>query len=612
MYLCVAAGIVTPAVRILVVVKTPTSNNKPSSKTTYLRLLRYLKPYRKQFAITIGAMILLGLSEAGIPALSKPLLDGGFVAKDMDSLKVTLGLLILLFFSRGLLMLLSKGMMGWISGKIVLDLRTNLFDLLCHLPTHYYDKYSSGSIMSKVTNNVTMVTSAATSTVMTLIKDSVMVVVLLSYALYLNWKLTLSIFIIFPPIFLVAKAFSKRVRRFSHVNMHSLGEMTHILQESIKGHKIVKIHDGRKYEKQRFFQVANRIRQYQQKALLAGAGNTATVELIAAISVSVVIVLSTLYAIQEQQSIGHLFAFYIALGLTLAPAKRLASVMQPLQKGLAAAESIFDLMDVEREKDQGEYELTSVKGDIRFHNVSFSYPGADKQVLKNINLEMKKGMNIALVGHSGSGKTTIANLIPRFYDIEQGSITLDGKDLRDIKLKSLREQIAIVSQDIVLFNDTVLANITYGLSPLPTMERIEEAIKLANAEEFISLLAEGVNTQLGEDGATLSGGQRQRLAIARAFLKDTPLLILDEATSALDTKTEELIEESLVRLKNSKTTITIAHRLSTIINADVIYVMRNGEINSIGTHTELLEKSELYRQLYQTGNLESSANSPEK
>lgn len=589
--------------------KTP--DGKPSSKETYLRLLRYLKPYRKQFAITIGAMILLGLSEAGIPALSKPLLDGGFVEKDIDSLKVTLGLLILLFFSRGILLLLSKGMMGWISGKIVLDLRNSLFDLLLHLPTHYYDKYSSGSIMSKITNNVTMVTSAATGTIMTLIKDSVMVVVLLGYALYLNWKLTLTIFIIFPPIILVAKAFSKRVRRFSHVNMHSLGKMTHILQESIKGQKIVKIHDGRGYEQQRFFQVANRIRQYQQKALLAGAGNTAAVEMIAAVSVSVVIVLSTLYAIQEQQSIGHLFAFYIALGLTLAPAKRLASAMQPLQKGLAAAESVFELLDEEKEKDLGTHELTGVNSDIMFHNVSFSYPDSDKQVLKNINLTLKKGMNIALVGHSGSGKTTIANLIPRFYDIDQGSITLDGMDLRDIKLKSLREQIAIVSQDIVLFNDSVVANISYGMSPHPTMEQVEEAIKLANADEFISLLHEGVDTQLGEDGATLSGGQRQRLAIARAFLKDTPLLILDEATSALDTKTEELIDESLTRLKSSKTTITIAHRLSTIINADVIYVMKNGEIDSIGTHTELLEKSALYNQLYQTGDLQSAANAPD-
>jgi len=579
--------------------KTP--HNKPSSKETYLRLLRYLKPYQKQFAIAIGAMILLGLSEAGIPALSKPLLDGGFVAKDIDSLKVTLGLLLLLFFSRGILLLLSRGMMGWISGKIVLDLRNGLFDLLLHLPTPYYDKYSSGSIMSKITNNVTMVTSAATGTIMTLIKDSVMVVVLIGYALYLNWKLTLTIFIIFPPIILVAKAFSNRVRRFSHVNMRSLGEMTHILQESIKGHKVVKIHDGREYEQQRFFQVANRIRQYQQKTLLAGAGNTAVVEMIAAVSVSVVIVLSTLYAIQEQQSIGNLFAFYIALGLTLAPAKRLASAMQPLQKGLAAAESVFELLDEEKEKDLGTHELAGVHSNIIFHDVSFSYPDTDKQVLKNINLELKKGMNIALVGHSGSGKTTIANLIPRFYDIDQGSITLDGMDLRDIKLKSLRRQIAIVSQDIVLFNDSVLANITYGMSPHPTMERIEEAIKLANADEFISKLPEGIHTQLGEDGATLSGGQRQRLAIARAFLKNTPLLILDEATSALDTKTEELIEESLTRLKSSKTTITIAHRLSTIINADVIYVMKDGEIDSIGSHAELLEKSILYRELYQTG-----------
>lgn len=582
-----------------------TSADKPSSKETYLRLLRYIKPYLKQFIITIAAMILLGLSEAGVPALVKPLLDGGFVEKDIESLKMTLALLILLFVARGIFLLLSKGMLGWISGKIVLDIRTSMFDLLLHLPTRYYDAHASGTVMSKITYNVTMVTSAATNTIMTLIRDSVTIIVLLAYALYLNWKLTLAIFIIIPPMILVAKAFSARVRRFSHANQDSIGKMTHILQESIKGQKIVKIHNGREYEKQRFQKVANRIRQYQQKVVLAGAGNTAVVEMITAVSVSGVIILSTLYAIQEQQTIGHLLAFYTALGLTLSPAKRLASILQPLQKGIAAAESIFELLDEEKEKDQGTQELPSVNGDIVFHNVSFSYPGAAKPALKNIDLNLKRGMNIALVGHSGSGKSTIANLIPRFYDIDQGSITLDGMDLRDIKLQSLREQIAIVSQDIILFNDSVLANITYGMSPPPTMERIREAIKLANAKEFISQLSDGVYTQLGEDGTTLSGGQRQRLAIVRAFLKNSPLLILDEATSALDTKTEELIEESLARLKSSKTTITIAHRLSTIINADVIYVMNNGEIDSMGTHAELLEKSILYRQLYQTGKQEA-------
>ncbi|MEN8212727.1 MAG: lipid A export permease/ATP-binding protein MsbA [Pseudomonadota bacterium] len=591
--------------------ETATPENRPGSKETYLRLLGYIKPYRKQFAITIGAMILLGLSEAGVPVLIKPLLDGGFVEKDIDSLKVTLTLLILLFVVRGIFLMLSKGMMGWISGKIVLDIRSSMFDRLLHLPTRYYDAHASGALMSKVTYNVTMVTAAATSTIMTLIRDTVTVIVLLAYALYLNWKLTLTIFIIIPPMILVAKAFSKRVRRFSHANQDSIGEMTHILQESIKGHKVVKIHDGLAYEKGRFHKVANRIRQFQQKVVLAGAGNTAVVEMITAVSVSGVIILSTLYAIQEQQTIGHLLAFYTALGLTLSPAKRLASALQPLQKGLAAAESIFELLDEERERDRGTHELTRVNGDIIFHNVSFSYPDASKQVLKNINLNLEKGMNIALVGHSGSGKSTIANLIPRFYEIDQGSITLDGMDLRDITLKSLRAQIAYVSQDIVLFNDSVLANITYGLSPAPDMENIREAVKLANADEFVNLLPNGLDTQLGEDGATLSGGQRQRLAIVRAFLKDSPLLILDEATSALDTKTEELIEESLTRLKSSRTTITIAHRLSTIINADRIYVMQDGEINATGTHTELLQSSPLYRQLYQSGKPDASSFNPD-
>lgn len=585
--------------------ESPQPASKPGSKETYLRLLSYLRPYLKQFSMTIGAMMLLGLSEAGIPALVKPILDGGFVEKDIDSLKISLALLVLLFLVRGIFLLLSKGMLGWISGKIVLDLRNGMFDLLLHLPTSYYDKHSSGSVMSKVTYNVTMVTAAATETIMTLVKDSVTVIVLLAYALYLNWQLTLSIFIIFPPIILIAKAFSRRVRRFSHANQDSIGEMTHVLQESIKGHKVVKIHNGRSYEQQRFHRIANRIRQFQQKVILAGAGNTAVVEMITAISVSGIIVLSTLYAIKEQQSVGHLLAFFTALGLTLSPAKRLASALQPLQKGLAAAESIFELLDQERERDTGSRVLHEVRGHIAFHDVSFSYPGAEQPALNHINLSLERGTNIALVGHSGSGKTTIANLIPRFYDIEQGSITLDGIDLRDIRLTSLRRHIAYVSQDIVLFNDTVLANITYGMTPQPSMEKIEEAVRLANAEEFVAQLPAGINTQLGEDGATLSGGQRQRLAIVRAFLKDAPLLILDEATSALDTKTEELIDESLGKLKSSKTTITIAHRLSTIINADLIYVMNDGEILDSGTHEELLEKSAIYRQLYQTGNFAS-------
>lgn len=585
--------------------ESPQPASKPGSKETYLRLLSYLRPYLKQFSMTIGAMMLLGLSEAGIPALVKPILDGGFVEKDIDSLKISLALLVLLFLVRGIFLLLSKGMLGWISGKIVLDLRNGMFDLLLHLPTSYYDKHSSGSVMSKVTYNVTMVTAAATETIMTLVKDSVTVIVLLAYALYLNWQLTLSIFIIFPPIILIAKAFSRRVRRFSHANQDSIGEMTHVLQESIKGHKVVKIHNGRSYEQQRFHRIANRIRQFQQKVILAGAGNTAVVEMITAISVSGIIVLSTLYAIKEQQSVGHLLAFFTALGLTLSPAKRLASALQPLQKGLAAAESIFELLDQERERDTGSRVLDEVRGHIAFHDVSFSYPGAEQPALNHINLSLERGTNIALVGHSGSGKTTIANLIPRFYDIEQGSITLDGIDLRDIRLTSLRRHIAYVSQDIVLFNDTVLANITYGMTPQPSMEKIEEAVRLANAEEFVAQLPAGINTQLGEDGATLSGGQRQRLAIVRAFLKDAPLLILDEATSALDTKTEELIDESLGKLKSSKTTITIAHRLSTIINADLIYVMNDGEILDSGTHEELLEKSAIYRQLYQTGNFAS-------
>jgi len=570
----------------------------PSSWQTYKRLLGYVKPYRAVFIAGILSMILLGLSDSAIPVLLKPLMDGGFVDKDMDSLRQTLVFLILLFLARGIFSVSSTGMITWVAGKVVLDIRKQMFGKILSLPTTYYDNTPTGSTVSKVTYNVTEVTSAATQTITTLIRDSVTVIGLLAVALYLNWRMAFLIFIIIPLVSFIAKRFAARIRSFSHKTQNTMGDMTHVLEETIKGHKVVKTFNGREYEQGRFTSVANRLRQIQYKVILAGASNTAVIEMVTAMMVSGVIFWGTVQAIELNHTPGHLIAFFAALGLMMSPAKRLASAVQPIQRGLAAAESIFSLLDHEEERDTGRLIASKLKGDIRFEQVSFTYPGTEKQVLDNINLHIEQGKTFALVGHSGSGKSTIANLIPRFYDPQQGDILIDDQSTAGFTLDSLRQNIAIVSQDVVLFNDTVRANIAYGMGDRLTDETIEQAARNAHAQDFIERLPNGMDTIIGEDGVSLSGGQKQRLAIARAFLKDAPILILDEATSALDSVSEQQIYLALESLTKNRTTIMIAHRLSSMRNADTIVVMDQGRIIDSGSHQEIYSSCPLYRELY--------------
>ena len=573
-------------------------NQTPTSWQTYKRLLRYVKPYRSAFIAGIISMILLGLSDAGIPVLIKPLMDGGFIEKDINSLKQTLVLLILLFLARGIFSVASTGMITWVAGRVVLDIRKQMFGKILSLPTTYYDNSTTGSTVSKVTYNVTEVTSAATQTVTTLIRDSVTVIGLLAVALYLNWQLTFLIFIIIPLVSFIAKRFAARIRRFSHKTQDTMGEMTHVLEETIKGHKVVKTFNGKDYETKRFFDVANRLRQIQHKVILAGATNTSVIEMVTAMMISGVIFWGTVQAIELNHTPGHLIAFFTALGLMMSPAKRLASAVQPLQRGIAAAESIFSLLDQEEERDAGRQEAGRLKGDLRFEQVSFTYPGTGKQVLDNIDLHIEQGKTFALVGHSGSGKSTVANLIPRFYDPQQGDILIDDHSTAGFTLDSLRQNIAIVSQDVVLFNDTIRANIAYGMGEKVTEEMVERAARDAHALEFIERLPNGMETIIGEDGVSLSGGQKQRLAIARAFLKDAPILILDEATSALDSISEQQIYLALEQLTKNRTTIMIAHRLSSMRNADTIVVMDQGRIIDSGSHQEVHASCPIYRELY--------------
>ncbi len=563
-----------------------------------------MRPYLAAFIVSIVFMVILGLSDAAVPALMKPLLDGGFIEKDLDSLQQTLVLLVLLFLLRGFSHVVSTGSMGWVAGKIVLDIRKQMFTRLLDLPTGYYDSNATGNTISKITYNVNEVTQAATRTLTILIRDSVTALGLLAVALYLNWQLTITIVIAFPPVVIVAQLFSRRMRNFSRAHQNSIGDMTHVLEESVRGHKVVKVFGGKPYENKRFFNVANKVRLFQQKVLLAGAGNVAVVELITSIVLSIIVYLGTLQAIEQGQTAGHLISFFAALGMMISPIKRLASAMQPLQRGLAAAESIFQMIDEEVEKDLGKEKLTHAKGILAIENIEFSYGSEEHPALHHLSFSAAAGETIALVGQSGSGKSTIASLIPRFYDPTSGRITLDGHDLRDLSLNDLRRQISYVSQDVVLFNDTIRANIAYGSDTQASEKQIIDAAKAAHAWEFIQEMPQQLDTMIGENGLKLSGGQRQRIAIARALLKNAPLLILDEATSALDSRSESLVQDAIETLRQGRTTIIIAHRLSTVENADRILVLEQGHMVEQGHHTELLALDGLYAALY--GNLQNS------
>lgn len=578
------------------------TDSSPNSRQTYLRLIRYARPYMTAFIIAIFAMITLGLSDAAIPALLKPLLDGGFVEKNLDSLQQTLVLLVLLFLVRGLSHIVSSGTMGWVAGKVVYDIRKHMFARLLDLPTGFYDQTTTGNTISKLTYNVTEVTAAATQTLTVLIRDSVTALGLLGVALFLNWKLTIVILVAFPPVVIVAQLFSRRMRRFSHNHQDAIGDMTHVLEESVRGHKVIKVFDGKAYEKARFYEIANRVRQYQQKVILAGAGNVAIVELITSVVLSGIVYLGTVQAIDEGQTAGHLIAFFAALGLMISPVKRLASAMQPLQRGLAAAESIFEMIDEKTESDDGQMSMKHADGLLAFHDVVFRYNSDTTPALNHLSFTAQSGETIALVGLSGSGKSTVASLIPRFYDPQEGMVTLDGIDLRELSLHELRNQISYVSQDVVLFNDTIRANIAYGTSTAKDDETILHAAKAAHALEFIDTMPAGLDTMVGENGLQLSGGQRQRIAIARALLKNSPVLILDEATSALDSQSETLVQDAIDTLRAGRTTIIIAHRLSTVENADRILVLDHGSIIEQGTHQELLAHGGRYSALY--GNLQ--------
>lgn len=567
-----------------------------NSRQLYLRLLLHVKPYWRIFSLSIFAMVVLAATEPAIPALLRPMLDGSFIKKDPDAVTLIAVLLVVVFFVRGVTVYISRIGLAWISGKLVFDLRALMFHKLVKLPIGYYDNHTSGNTISKLTYNVTMVTEAATTVLMVLVRDTLALVGLLAWMLYLDWALTIIALLSAPLTVYIVRRLSDRLRRMSHNIQIAMGEMTHILEEAIGGYKLIRIFNAENHERERFRHVTNLVRRYSMKFDAANIVVSPTAQLFSAIALSVIIYISAHKSANGSLTVGSFVSFFAAMGMLLPIIKRLTNINGPLQRGLAAAHSIFEFIDESAETDPGQTVIDCAKGKLAFEEVSFRYDKQNALALHNISFVIEPGETIALVGPSGSGKSTLINLVPRFYPLSMGRIRLDGVDIETATLASLRRNIALVTQDIVLFDGSIAENIAYtGVASMP---EITDAARAAHAMEFVEKMPDGLDTLIGENGVKLSGGQRQRIAIARAFLKNSPILILDEATSSLDTESERHIQIALEDLRRKRTMIIVAHRLSTIERADRIVVMSDGRINDVGTHEKLLATNQLYATLY--------------
>lgn len=565
-----------------------------TSLKIYLRLLEYVIPYWKAFAISLLGFLIFASTQPALAALMEYLVDS-LQAEQRDEIYWVPVATVGIIFFRGIGSFLGSYYIAKVANNVVHTLRCRIFNKYTNLPNEFFDDRNSGHLLSRVTYDVQQVTAAATDAIKIVVREGLTVIGLLGYLMYMNWMLSLIFIAIAPIIGLLVSYASKRFKAISKNIQTTMGDITHVSSELIKNYRVVRSFGGEDYEKERFTKASLSNFKQTMKMVQTGAINTPVLQLIVACALALMIYLALL--LMTNASPGEFVAYITAAGLIPKPIRQLSEVNAKIQKGIAGAESVFDVLDERQEEDNGQYQPSRIEGKIDIKNLNFSYSTEQKTILKNINISIEPGMTVALIGRSGSGKTTLSNLIPRFYNHQQGNILIDDVDVNEYKLSNLREHISLVTQNVTLFNDTIANNIAYGTLQKTPIELIKKAAKEANAYEFIEQLPNGWDTLVGENGLKLSGGQRQRIAIARALLKDAPILILDEATSALDTESEQLIQNALEKAIKNRTTIVIAHRLSTIQNADEILVMDQGEIIESGTHNALLKNSGPYAKL---------------
>ncbi len=569
-----------------------------SSWHTYRRLLGYT--FSKWQYLLLGSVALLVFSgmDALIVYLLGPFVDGAFVDNSYDEIKwIPVALLFVIVF-RGIANFVGTYFIGYVGAHVIKILRQQMFNRLQYLPAQYFDHQVTGSLLSKFSYDVELVIGAASKSLRSLIEDTSKIIFLLAVMLINNWKLTLIFLVVAPIIALVVGYTSKLFRKYSTRMQRSVGKITNIVEESIVGHRIVKIFGGQEYEINKFRHTNERYIRNNLRKVMTKAASTPVIQMLVGFVLVVVLAIAARPAFASGESAGEFMAFIIAMIWILTPARKLTLVNEILQTGIAASESIFELIDSEKEQENLGNRLARCRGKIEYKDVCFKYPSRKDKALEGISLTIEPGETVAFVGKSGSGKSTIVNVLPRFYDVDKGEILLDGISIKELSLVSLREQIALVSQEVVLFNDTVANNIAYARNVESSDPGVVEAASVARVLEFTEKLPEGLDTLVGENGVLLSGGQRQRIAIARALLKDAPVLILDEATSSLDTESEKLIQAALEVLQKNRTTLIIAHRLSTIEKADRVVVMDKGRIAEMGRHQELLEHNRAYADLY--------------
>lgn len=566
-----------------------------TNSQVYKRLMRFVLPYWRMFVVSAIGFAIYATTEPAVVMIIQRIIDS-FSSPDRKDIQYLPFLFILLFLVRGVGAFLGNYYLARISGNVIHKLRCAIFDHYTRLSVQYFDSHNSGYMISRITNNIGEVTRATTDSVRSYVREGFTALGLLGYLVYTNWRLTLVFLAIAPVVVLMVRYVGKRLKRLSRNMQDTVGDLTHITSEMVSGNRIVKSFGGEHYEQRRFKDCSLENRKQYRKLIMTVSLNNPLMQLLISFALAGMMYLALI--IMKNSSPGEFVGFFTAAFLMPKPIRQLSDANAEILRGIAAAETLFEVLDEPLEVDNGDYQTPRSQGRIEFKNLTFSYAGSETPALNNINLTIEPGQTVALVGASGGGKSSLINLLPRFYDYEQGQILIDGVELKHYQLECLRRQIALVTQHVTLFNTSIANNIAYGGLQDADRSQIEQAATDAYAMEFISKMPQGLETDIGENGVKLSGGQRQRLALARALLKDAPILILDEATSALDTESERYIQAALHRVMQGRTTLVVAHRLSTIESADVILVMDKGRIVEQGSHQELLKRDGAYAKLH--------------